>query len=120
MFSPYFESRIEHLLCRGDIVELDKLDLNTFVDGNSSYPIHIAIQYGNLSMIKYCIERGNDVNAIDFFKVTPLMLAAFYGNKKVVELLLSLGADKTLKNYWGKTAKDKAIENGHTELYDIL
>ena len=44
----------------------------------------------------------------DNLKDTPLHLAADEGQAAAVSLLLSLGADRTIKNAAGKTADDLA------------
>ena len=42
--------------------------------------------------------------------MTPLMFASRNGYPEVVRVLLAAGADKDLRNNYGKTALDKAIE----------
>ena len=39
---------------------------------------------------------------------------------EIIELLLELGADKSIKNNDGKTAYDLALEKGHRELAELL
>ncbi|MFL0584624.1 ankyrin repeat domain-containing protein [Solibacillus silvestris] len=43
-------------------------------------PLFIAIQHGNLELIKVLIKANANVNARDNKKQTPLMLAAERGN----------------------------------------
>ena len=58
----------------------------------------------------YCtlllVEAGLDVNAKENNGYTPLMLAAMRGNNEAVRMLLSLGADASLKNNAGQTAAE--------------
>ena len=42
------------------------------------------------------------------------------GRREAVELLLSRGADRTVKNSRGKAALDVALENGLTEIVELL
>ena len=51
---------------------------------------------------------------------TMLMSAASNGNQPLCNYLLSIGADKTLTDSNGKTAYDYAVENGYTELAELL
>ena len=51
---------------------------------------------------------------------TPLMEAAYFNSREAIEILLTHGADSRIKNKRGKTAYDYAIENGYTELSELL
>ena len=70
------------------------------------------------------ISHGADVNARMEEDWTPLMLASYYGNAKVVEALLDAGADKELKATSGRregnTALDIARDVNKGEVVAIL
>ena len=51
---------------------------------------------------------------------TPLMKAARYGHRTVVEYLVGRGADPNLKDAYGSTAVAYARDNRHKELADLL
>ena len=51
---------------------------------------------------------------------TALYYAALWGKIQVVEALLNAGADKAVKDKWGKTALDKAQEKNHTAIVKLL
>lgn len=61
-----------------------------------------------------------DVNDQTSNQTTFLMNAAMHGNQALVEYLLSIEADASLKDAFGKTAYDYAIENGHAEIAELL
>ena len=61
---------------------------------------------------KYCVELGNDVNAVDNRGYTPLHGAAFLGDNDMVNYLVSKGAKTNLKSKAGDSAADMA--NGPT------
>ncbi|WP_244642475.1 ankyrin repeat domain-containing protein [Phyllobacterium sp. 628] len=75
-------------------------------------PLHTAAYYGPASVIDLLIAKGADVNmAGDYDKMTPLHMAASYGDDPaVVKALLKHGADKTAKTGSGKTALDLAAD----------
>ena len=67
-------------------------------------------------------EYGCDINE-NTNGMTPLIFAVCRlkeSNFKMAQMLLSHGADKTLTDANGKTAYDYAVENGYTELAELL
>jgi ankyrin repeat protein len=42
---------------------------------NGNTPLHDAVSFGNLDMVKYLVSRGADVNAKNDLGLTPLMQA---------------------------------------------
>lgn len=73
-----------------------------------------------ITEIVKCLLGDYDVNDQTRTKTTLLMNAAENGNYALVEYLLSIGADKTLKDYNDKTAYDHATENGFAEIAELL
>jgi ankyrin repeat protein len=66
-----------------------------------SKPLHWALQNGNAEekskIIRYLVDQKADVNAKNASDMPPLHLASSAGDRASVELLLELGADRTLK-----------------------
>ena len=133
------EANADSLLSRHDYLDKASLEaanaevlktLRYIVErGASVEPKHAAWKYvscvvrnENYGVLAYLFDEcGMDVNEVVApLNKTPLMEAAKLGNLKMVDFLLSYGADKSLKDTGGKTACDYAIENGHTELAEIL
>ena len=52
--------------------------------------------------------------------VTLLMRATKANNLELVRYLLSIGAEKSIRSYDGKTAYDCAVEKGYTEIAELL
>lgn len=78
-------------------------------------PLHYAATSDLASapaMVELMLEHHAYIDAVSPNGSTPLMLAAMYGNTKVVPLLLDAGADPTLKNQQGLTALDFAHRAG--------
>ncbi len=96
-------------------------DTNTTVYPNSYTILTLSAEYGNNNVIKYLIEEKLcDVNLQDDKGDTPLITAAKHNKRDTAELLLELGADKTLKDSEGKTALDHAVQNQNNEIIDLL
>ena len=71
---------------------------------------------------QYLLDNGYcDVNEIiDESGKTSLIIAAKEGSHGAYKLLLEYGADKSIKDNEGKTAYDYAVENGNTEIAELL
>lgn len=69
--------------------------------------------YGNLSVIKFLIGRGSDLNKQDKEGQTPLMLALINEHTEAIKLLIDSGADINIKNKEEKTVLMLAQEENH-------
>lgn len=66
------------------------------------------------------VSRGDPVNAQDKDGLTVLMYAARKGNLEAVNLLLSLGADPSVKNHDQQNAADLAKNAGFSDVAGVL
>jgi len=66
-------------------------------------PLCIAIQKGEIDLVKKLIEYGADVNEKSF-GMTPLMVAARYNKVEIIKILLEKGAKQNEKDEKGFTA----------------
>ncbi len=88
---------------------------------SGAMPIHLAAGSNYLGAIQALIDRRpQDVDAKTNIGITPLMMAATEGHAEAVRLLLQLGADRTLKDDEGLTAKEVAIKNGNEDIVPLL
>ena len=74
-------------------------------------PLMYACMKGHLEVAWLLIDKGANVNALASRSTTALMYASSGDRKKklaVVQLLLSKGADKKVKNHLGQTAFQQA------------
>jgi ankyrin repeat protein len=62
-------------------------------DANKRTICHAVAKNSNAAIVQRVIERGVDVNALDSFQQTPVMIAAEFSTAAVVSLLLQAGAD---------------------------
>ncbi len=65
-----------------------------------------------IDAVKYCVELGNDVNAVDNRGYTALHGAAYRGNNEMVNYLVEKGAKVTARSKAGDSVADMA--NGPT------
>ena len=83
--------------------------------------IHAAAAHNYLGALKALLERrSEDVDSRTRIGVTPLMMAARKGHDDAVRLLLKFGADRSLKDDEGLTAKEVAVKNGNEILVPLL
>ncbi|MEX2272231.1 MAG: ankyrin repeat domain-containing protein [Vicinamibacterales bacterium] len=78
--------------------------------------LHAAVSSNQPRIVEWLLEAGADVNARQQMDYTPLMGAAANARLDIMAMLLSRGADPTLKTTDGKTAADLAREHGHEEI----
>lgn len=83
--------------------------------------IHLAAQTGDAAKIKDLVRDDPGLlNAADDQGSAPLHTAAAAGQKHIVELLLSLGADVNVKNRDGSTPLHVAASEARGEIVDLL
>ncbi|WP_297797269.1 ankyrin repeat domain-containing protein [uncultured Eudoraea sp.] len=91
-------------------VTVKKLAINSFCK---------AILQGDLVTVKKLIELGEDVNKKSL-GMTPAMYAARYNKAEILELLIENGADLSIKNDKGYTAKKLAKLSNAKEALAVL
>lgn len=72
-------------------------------------PLYYAINYKYFDVIDVVSLYNVDLNKPDHYGWTPLHEAAVGGKIKIVKDLLNRGADYTLSDHKGRTAKDLAV-----------
>lgn len=72
--------------------------------------LHYAAASGSLDIVRMLLEKSAYIDASSPNKTTPLMMAAGGGQTAVMKLLIEEGADQTLRNDLGLTARDFAAK----------
>ena len=93
-----------------------------FSDSQGVSLLDEAIVSGNMEFIKYLIEEKNmDVNKTKRKSgLTPVIQATCYGNIDLVKLLISHGADLTIKDKFNLSAIDYARKLQRKKMQEFL
>jgi ankyrin repeat protein len=83
---------------------------------NGSPPLHVAAERGDLAVIEALLEGRPDLDALDSFGETALLVAARQGQEAVCARLLSAGANIRLRGRDRATAADVAESRGFVAL----
>lgn len=92
-------------------------------------PLMYAAEYGNLETVRFLLDRGADVNALDKRNLAPLYIAASRGDAGIVSLLIDRGADLTNTSPFVREADQRldhgtalhgAVQRGHLEVVKLL
>ena len=75
---------------------------------------------GDTSVIERMLERGANINDVDNYGNSALMIASGNNNAYIVEILLNNGANLDITNTSGKTALMLAIESGSHKIAKML
>lgn len=96
-------------------------DLNKclMIKTNSYDLLGFSVKYERKNIFNYLLTKTTDVNRICGDQ-SPLMVAARYDKADMAKTLLQKGANKTLKNAVGETAKDFAIKYEKPALLEIV
>lgn len=83
-------------------------------------PLHYAATHGHLALMQLLLDEHAYIDAESPNGSTPLMMAAHYGSREAVQLLLEAGADPLLKNRLGLSAIDFALRANRRDMADLI
>jgi hypothetical protein len=72
-------------------------------NGVPGTPLHLAVDQGNIELIRALCRRGVDWNVDDRYERSPLQLAVKAGRKDIVRQLISAGANPNYEDRHGVT-----------------
>ena len=96
---------------------------NGGVNGRGNMPIHFAVMYRRVDIVKYLLQLGVDIDAAGEQGYTPLHISVKFNYPELMELLLLSGARTDMITRDEKTARDLAKwggENTTEAMGDIL
>mmetsp|Transcript_26989 Transcript_26989/g.41400 ORF Transcript_26989/g.41400 Transcript_26989/m.41400 type:complete len:841 (-) Transcript_26989:19-2541(-) len=79
-----------------------------------------AVFDGDIVLLRRLLEAKIQVNASDYDKRAAVHIAAAEGNLSALKILMEFGADLSVKDRWGNTAKDEAIRAGSRQLLQFI
>lgn len=114
------DSQLFRAAMMGDLVTIKSLTNGDIRDTQGRTPLYIASCYGQKETIKYLLEKGYDVNAIDKSGASALMCAIWNNKTNIAKYLIENGADVNVKNKWGNTALKQARFKGFKKIEGLL
>ena len=91
--------------------------------GKWESPLHVAAEEGSIAFTKACIASGAKIDMRESAGVggkTPLMIAAHFGHTNVIRLLLKAGANPRIRDRFGRTACEIAVDSEKAETVKLL
>ena len=117
---------VAHFIKAGDLDTVKAFiesgyDVNSAETGDfGSSLLHNAIRYGQMDIFNYLIEQGADIDFIDAVGWTPMMEAIIDARPEFGRILAEKGADQSIVNQRGATAKQLAMKFGQHAFLDFL
>ena len=117
---PDAASPLERAVRNGDTKTIAALiaqgaDPNAVSGRNDWTPLLHAVHKNQIGSVRALLDAGADVNRAAPNRLTPLMMAAGYDNRPMVELLLSRGANPAARDLDDFVALDYAL-TGFTDI----
>jgi len=89
--------------------------------GPNDYKLLNAAKAGDMAQVKALVNAGDvDINVIDSFQTSPLMMAVDNRHLAVAEYLLQNGADIHLDNKYGYTPLMQAVMRNDPKMVNLL
>ncbi|WP_374334403.1 ankyrin repeat domain-containing protein [Leeia sp.] len=98
-------------------IELTHVNQKGAVDDT---PLHIASRCGSEQDVLDLLDLGADIHSVGDLGYTSLHFATLANRSPIVALLLRKGANPSIPNEFGDTAKDTAERHGYTDIARML
>lgn len=89
-------------------------------DRSGRLPIHYAALSGSQQGVKYLLDNGSDIDAVDSRGLPPLHLAVREGRTEMAQYLIKLGANTHALDNRGVNVLHHAANNNHLKVMDLL
>lgn len=92
------------------------------VDGKKMTCLHVASEAGHVQIVAMLVDRGGKelVETANHLGQTPLLMTAQHGHHRVLQALITSGADVNRSTKKGRTALMWASLGGHIDCIEIL
>lgn len=109
--TSYNHSKKDDFTHKLNLLKANNVDLETLQAEDNSL-LHLAVKTNNISLVKFLEPLNFEVNAKNKKGYTPLHLAVMKAKDvNLINYLLDLGANKTIRTDYNETAYDLALEN---------
>ena len=108
------------LLAYTDKPETARLLLEKGVSLYKGYPLHNAVESGNLELVRLFLEKGAAPNSTNMNGESAVHAAATKDKQDIAKLLMAKGGDAKKKNFKGKSPLDIAKDAKNKEMVLIL
>jgi hypothetical protein len=78
-------------------IEYNIFDVNTILTNQQDCILHVAVEFNNISLVEYLIEKKANIEAKNGCDQTALIVAIMKGHKECLLLLLEKGANVETK-----------------------
>lgn len=83
-------------------------------------PLHQAVKYGNLEVVKVLLANNANIDAVGPLGLTPLHEAVYYGHLEIVKVLLAKNANPYVVSKLGTMPFHVAVEKRNLEMVKVL
>jgi ankyrin repeat protein len=111
------EGKPSTLTCVGRFIDINSFDPSDIWEKT---PLHIAVEFNQVSIVTLLLEMGADVNSINALDETPLKVAVKHGLNDIAAILLFNGADVENPDSLGRTILFWAISKENASLVNLL
>ncbi|CAF9940970.1 hypothetical protein IMSHALPRED_002230 [Imshaugia aleurites] len=103
-------------LCERDI----DINQSTYAISSNATLLHNAVDLGHWNVFDLLLASGADVNKLDDFGRSPLLLAARNGHRDIAKKLLGRTKDINTQDIGGNTALSEAVFHGRFQILERL
>ena len=89
-------------------------------DRTQNSPLHHAVDWNNIEIVKTLLKRNADVNARDFMGFTPFHVAAGWGREAIMELLMAKRVNCLASDEQDNTVLHICAANGQTKMMKMV
>lgn len=112
-------------VCRGYVGLVERiLEYGADVEASDTEygmsPLWVAALVGFSDIVRLLLAKGANIERICLNGQTALSVAAEKGCTKAFQILLDHGADRNVRDDWGRTPLEAAVENGHEDIIENL